>query len=518
MEQPTSEISLAADARSGSGSSTPPTLHVSDHAHPDHGRPRPAFVPELHVPINEETLVRPTPVHRSAASTFLSHVAHMVIGAPVWLWAAFDLLVAFWAVRWAHMTSPVYRPSAIVYHIGALASIHAVLFFLTAYTFGLYGRQIFDSTYQLLLRATAASTLAIAAATLWYTWVRFLTVGRWIVAFTLLFTVLGVLVVRLVAKGFAGLTKMRVLLVGNPEHYRRLSDEIVREYGNLYEPPVVLDVRNMPRDQQVARTLEMFGFMRANEVVVEDDSELLVDLLHASAPIVGRGGVLRTHSAFHEDLLHETPIDIVDCRSLLGQGWGIGRQSTEALKRGFDVLLSLFGLTLSSPLMLIAALLVRVTSRGPIIYKQTRVGRFGRNFSIYKFRTMQVDAEKDGPVWAAKGDDRTTSVGAFLRKSRLDELPQLWNILLGQMSFVGPRPERPEFIAALEREIPFYQLRHLVPPGLTGWAQIRYRYGASIADAKRKLAYDLYYVRRYGLTFDLAICLKTVVTMARGAR
>jgi exopolysaccharide biosynthesis polyprenyl glycosylphosphotransferase len=489
-------------------------LHATDHG----ARPRPAFLPELHVPVSDETLVRPTPVRHSAASSFLSHVAHMVIGAPVYFWAVLDAGIAFWAVRWAHMVSPTFIPAAIGYHISALASVHGLLFFLASYMLGLYGRQVFSSTFQLLLRATGAAGAAIAATTLWYTWVRYLPVGRWIIVYTLAFTVLCSLLVRLLAKGFAGRTKIRVLLVGDPERYRYLSDEIVKGYGNLYEPPVVLDVRHLQADEKVARTLETFGFMRANEVVVEDDSELLVELLHASAPIIGRGGVLRTLSAFHEDLLHETPIDNVDCRSLLGQGWGIGRQSTEAFKRAFDVAFSLLGLLLASPLMLLAALLVKLTSDGPVIYKQTRVGRFGRPFSIYKFRTMQVDAEKDGPVWAASADGRTTPVGRFLRKSRLDELPQLWNILRGQMSFVGPRPERPEFIAALEQEIPFYQLRHLVPPGLTGWAQIRYRYGASTADAKRKLAYDLYYVRRYGLTFDLAICLKTVVTMARGAR
>lgn len=508
------------DAKNNAGASFNPPgrtearLHVTDHG----ARPRPAFVPELHLPVNDETLVRPTPVRHSAASSFLSHVAHMVIGAPVYLWAVFDAGIAFWAVRWAHMVSPTFIPAAIGYHITALSSVHAVLFFLASYMLGLYGRQVFSSTFQLLMRAAGAATAAVAATTLWYTWVRFLPVGRWIIVYTLTFTVLCSLLVRLLAKGFAGRTKIRVLLVGDPERYRYLSDEIVKGYGNLYEPPVVLDVRHLEADEKVARTLETFGFMRANEVVVEDNSELLVDLLHASAPIIGRGGVLRTLSAFHEDLLHETPIDTVDCRSLLGEGWGIGRQSTEAFKRAFDVAFSLFGLILSSPLMLLAAALVKLTSSGPIIYKQTRVGRFGRPFSIYKFRTMRVDAEKDGPVWAASSDGRTTPVGRFLRKSRLDELPQLWNILRGQMSFVGPRPERPEFIAALEQEIPFYQLRHLVPPGLTGWAQIRYRYGASIADAKRKLAYDLYYVRRYGLTFDLAICLKTVMTMARGAR
>jgi len=181
-------------------------------------------------------------------------------------------------------------------------------------------------------------------------------------------------------------------------------------------------------------------------------------------------------------------------------------------------LLAVVGLLIGAPLMLICAVLVKATSRGPIIYKQVRVGRYGRNFSIYKFRTMRTDAEANGAVWAQTGDRRVTPIGTFLRRSRLDELPQLWNILRGDMSLVGPRPERPEFVEQLREKIPFYDLRHLVPPGLTGWAQVRFRYGSTIEDARRKLAYDLYYTRHCGLTFDAAICLRTLVAMAKGAR
>jgi len=469
------------------------------------------------VPVSEATLVRPTPENRSVAG-FVAHLAHMLIGAPVWVWAGLDAIIAFNAVKIAHYISPSFRPEVIGYRIGSMALTHAVLFFLASYMFGLYGRQIFNSTYSLLLQSLGANVVAVSATTLVYTWLRFIPVGRWVVLYTFVLTILSALLARLLVKGFAGQIKVRVLLVGDPEKYRYLADQMTRRYGDLYEPPVVLDMRPFSRGEKVARTLDTFFLMHADEVVVEDDTELLFDLLHASAPLVGRGGVLRTLSAFYEDLLHQTPIEFVDCRSLIGPGWGIGRQSTEVLKRAFDVGLSAIGLLLALPLMIPVALLVKLTSRGPIIYKQSRVGRFGRPFSIYKFRTMHDDAEKDGPVWAASVDGRTTAVGRLLRRTRLDELPQLWNILMGQMSFVGPRPERPEFVSELERDIPFYQLRHLVPPGLTGWAQIRYRYGASVDDAKRKLSYDLYYVRRYGLAFDLAICLKTVIAMTRGAR
>jgi lipopolysaccharide/colanic/teichoic acid biosynthesis glycosyltransferase len=183
-----------------------------------------------------------------------------------------------------------------------------------------------------------------------------------------------------------------------------------------------------------------------------------------------------------------------------------------------DILLGLAGLLISAILFLAIAPLVKLTSRGPIFYSQIRVGRFGVPFHIYKFRTMQADAEKNGAQWAKTNDARVTRLGKILRKTRLDETPQFFNILLGQMSFVGPRPERPEFEAQLEKELPFYTVRHLVRPGLTGWAQINYRYAASALDAKRKLQFDLYYVRHHSLALDLFIILRTIIVIGKGAR
>ena len=174
-----------------------------------------------------------------------------------------------------------------------------------------------------------------------------------------------------------------------------------------------------------------------------------------------------------------------------------------------------------APVAAAVALAIRLDSRGPIIYRQTRVGRGGKRFTMLKFRTMRVDAEKGtGAVWARKNDPRVTRVGAFLRRTRLDELPQLHNVLRGDMDLVGPRPERPELIAMLANAIPFYEVRHLVRPGLTGWAQIGYPYGASVEDARQKLAYDIYYVKHASPLLDLIVLFHTakVVIMGRGAR
>jgi sugar transferase (PEP-CTERM system associated) len=189
-------------------------------------------------------------------------------------------------------------------------------------------------------------------------------------------------------------------------------------------------------------------------------------------------------------------------------------------KRLLDITAATLGFLLSLPLQVAIAVAVKATSPGPVLYSQRRVGRDGQIFVMYKFRSMRQDAEaKTGAVWARVGDARVTPIGRFLRRMRLDELPQLWNVLIGEMSLVGPRPERPEFVSDLTRNIPFYGQRHAVKPGLTGWAQVRYTYGASTEDAMRKLQYDLFYIKHLSLWLDINIILRTVkiVLLGRGA-
>ncbi|MBZ6378679.1 sugar transferase [Pacificimonas flava] len=178
-------------------------------------------------------------------------------------------------------------------------------------------------------------------------------------------------------------------------------------------------------------------------------------------------------------------------------------------KRVFDVSASLLLLLLTSPILILAALAVKLSSRGPIFYRQERVGQLGRTFWITKFRSMVQDAEKDGAQWAKKNDARVTTVGRILRQTRIDEIPQIFNVLTGDMSFVGPRPERPVFVDQLKEQIPFYSERHIVKPGITGWAQLNYPYGASMEDARKKLEYDLYYIKNYTIFLDLVILIQT---------
>lgn len=205
---------------------------------------------------------------------------------------------------------------------------------------------------------------------------------------------------------------------------------------------------------------------------------------------------------------------------VLGNGFRQGYFG-KIVKRLFDITVSATLLLLSLPVMLVAALCIGLGNGLPVFYRQERVGQGGRVFTLYKFRSMRIDAENGGtPHWAKANDDRTTRVGRFIRKYRIDELPQIFNVLSGEMSFVGPRPERPFFVDQLTKQIPFYALRHSAKPGITGWAQVRYPYGASVDDAIEKLQYDLYYVKNHSLFLDLMILISTVevVLWGRGAR
>ena len=204
---------------------------------------------------------------------------------------------------------------------------------------------------------------------------------------------------------------------------------------------------------------------------------------------------------------------------IFSDGFHVSR-ITRWMKRSIDLALALVLFVLASPLMVLTAIAILVETGRPLLYCQERVGENGKIFTLCKFRSMRQDAEKGGtPIWATDGDNRITRVGRFIRKTRLDELPQIWNVVLGAMSFVGPRPERPYFVAELARAIPFYSQRHVVKPGLTGWAQVKYRYGASLEDAMEKLRYDLYYIKHLSVFFDLTIVFDTVkvVLFRKGA-
>lgn len=220
--------------------------------------------------------------------------------------------------------------------------------------------------------------------------------------------------------------------------------------------------------------------------------------------------------SFLESATTKVPIPLASTSWFINKYSLIKDKDYLLMKRVFDVALSLLLIIIFSIPVIFLCFAIKLSSKGPVFYKQIRTGKNGTKYVLYKLRSMTIDAEADGPQWSQKNDSRVTKIGRILRHTHLDELPQLWNILVGEMSFVGPRPERPEIIKVLVKEIPFYSLRHLVKPGVTGWAQINYPYGASIEDSKNKLAFDLYYIKHRTFFWDIRIIVKTLATIIRG--
>ena len=233
-----------------------------------------------------------------------------------------------------------------------------------------------------------------------------------------------------------------------------------------------------------------------------------------------RGVAIEDTSELMERLLGRLPLDGLNPSTLIfTRGFNV-KASHQLVRRLISIIVSFVGLALCLPFIPFIILAIRLSSPGPIFFRQIRVGLHGQHFSLLKFRTMRQDAEANGAVWATRNDSRVTPFGKFMRKTRLDEIPQLWNVLCGEMGFVGPRPERPEFVQWLTSEIDFYELRHIIRPGITGWAQVRYQYGASLEEAKQKLEYDLYYVKHMSIGLDLLIMFETIKTiiLRRGAQ
>ncbi|HWO35579.1 MAG TPA: TIGR03013 family XrtA/PEP-CTERM system glycosyltransferase [Candidatus Acidoferrum sp.] len=263
------------------------------------------------------------------------------------------------------------------------------------------------------------------------------------------------------------------------------------------------------------------GLQRVNRIIVSLDERrgrLPVELLLS---MKSQGVYVQDGTEFYEQITGKLPIESLRLGTLLfSSGFRVSRFLV-IYKRASSVVVSIVGLVLCLPFLPFVALAIKLTSPGRLLYHQKRVGRNGAVFYCHKFRTMRADAEADtGPTWAGDEDPRITSVGRFLRTTRLDEIPQLWNVLKGEMSLVGPRPERPEFVEWLKKEIPHFHLRHTVRPGITGWAQIRYKYGSSVEDAKEKLRYDLFYIKHLSPGLDVLIFFQTVkiILLGRGAR
>jgi exopolysaccharide biosynthesis polyprenyl glycosylphosphotransferase len=319
--------------------------------------------------------------------------------------------------------------------------------------------------------------------------------------------------------------RIRWLVLGAGEQAQSLRDDFARSgtQGELVFLADRASVDAAPADFLTAGNFADLGRVAAEHwsgVVVALTDPAPESLVHQLMTLRFAGVRVYSIADFYEQMWFKVPV--LHTR----HGWLVFSQGFDLLhnplglriKRLIDLFLALALLLVAQPLMLLFAVLIKLESRGPVIFRQTRTGLGGAEFEVLKFRSMTHDAERDGPRWAQKADPRVTRVGRVLRLLRIDELPQLLNVLKGEMSFIGPRPERPVFNATLEQEIPLYSLRHLVRPGITGWAQVMYPYGASVADAREKLQYDLYYIKNYSVLLDIGIVFKTlrVVLLGKG--
>ena len=375
-----------------------------------------------------------------------------------------------------------------------------------------------------LIQALGASSLILAVL---YYWLPSLIIGRGVFVIASVFVILLVAGWRLAFEWFAlrvGPAE-RLLIVGTGrgavalarelfEHRQELGVELVgfvdadpKLVGtSLINPGVVGTIDDIPaivRERSVDRVVVSLADARGK---LPMDGLLNMKL---------NDGVQFDHLAsVYEEYTGKIAVENLRPSWLIfSQGFSKSRVLAVA-KRGMDVLVALLGLLMLAPVIALVAIAVRLTSSGPAFYSQRRVGYHGRVFVIHKFRSMRADAEAaTGAVWSVENDPRVTPVGRFLRRTRLDEVPQLWNVLVGDMSIVGPRPERPEFVADLTAQIPFYGQRHVVRPGVTGWAQIRHSYGSSVDDALHKLQYDLFYIKHMSIALDLFICLETLKTV-----
>jgi sugar transferase (PEP-CTERM system associated) len=394
---------------------------------------------------------------------------------------------------------------------------------------GLYQRGL-RLTAGLLVRIGLAFLLAsMALSMLFYTFPP-LYLGRGVVALAMLFSLVGILLLRSfyfrLVGNEAATHRLLVLGAGRQAALVHALESDPQPFEVAGYVPMGSAETSIPKAKQVTLNEPLLTYIVRNDideiVVAPDDRrrglpvDEILDCKMSGIRVLDLLSFFEKEtSRINIDILHPSWI-------FFSSGFVVGGIG-DYVKRLLDIAGSLLILIVGAPLMLLVALAIFIESggRGPIFFHQTRVGLNGRPFRVHKFRSMRTDAEADGRArWASRDDPRVTRVGAFIRKTRLDEMPQAFNILTGDMSLVGPRPERPEFVADLAKEIPFYQERHRVKPGLTGWAQLCYQYGATADDARMKLQYDLYYVKNASLFLDLVILLETVevVLWGKGAR
>ncbi len=415
-------------------------------------------------------------------------------------WSVLDLMIGGASMCLAYKLTPAVLATAAPRHLSMseAAALFSIFLSLSAHAIGLHNNLNLRTRARIVTLNLVSVFLAVALL-LSVVSALYGQIGRYIVLISVCLSVIVGTVIRLFIHRSIHASPLRIRAVGDPSLMQFLQELGEDNPGRLvYRTPQ----SNDPCDV----------------VVVSDETLASLPEAEPYLQMADHGTPVFSAAAFVESHFYRIPAQYVSPVWLFSLDLHRLHPFHHEMKRFLDIASACLGLVLSAPLMLIAAFVIRLENPGPVFYSQIRVGLYQRPFRIWKLRTMRIDAESSGPQWAKAGDSRVTRIGRILRKTRVDELPQFWNILRGDMALVGPRPERPEFVEQLAAEIPFYRHRHLVKPGLTGWAQICYPYGASTKDAWNKLSYDFYYMKNFSLLLDFQILLQTVGAASRGAR
>ncbi len=438
-------------------------------------------------------------------------------GIRPWTWFIIDYAIAYVSATIAFMLTPyaTILSNLEQEHVGQLGFSFglALVVALVAHVAGLHELNQKKHSFGLLARCFVVSVIALIVINAELLFVHYLTVGRLISVFTLIGCTIGLFALRALIVGIAVRNTFVAAIVGSSEYTERAMS-FLQASGEAHGVKVVkLCLSENPN----TNLKEWAAENGVDQVIVDTDDPMAPTQTELLKLIDGQLTV-STYTSFIENLFERVPSQHITAQ------WIIDTQSDHAslykstMKRVLDIVVATLALILLAPLALIAAIVVKLESPGPVIFKQVRVGQYGELFTMLKLRSMRADAEKDGARWATEKDNRITKVGMFLRNSRLDEVPQLLNVIAGNMSLVGPRPERPEFTEKLESNIAFFEHRLMVKPGITGWAQINAAYAASEADSVTKLSFDLYYVKMLSFAMDLRILLRTISSFTNGAR
>lgn len=472
-------------------------------------------------------LADPRPLHTfGPRQAWSDSLARFLIHMPKSVWAVMDVISVcignYIGYQFFHLQFPT---STWVAGMTLVNAVVAISYVAAGLMVGLYETETLRHRSRITIRSLLTAGLAVAISYVVMHTLLYEIYSRRIAIMSPLTFIAISGGIRMLAHRVLRHLKTRVLFVGSGESISRVAQAVREaEAGRNY---VLVGHVTVGREQakQPIPNLRKLGSVKdiqavclandVHQVVIGAEEMADAELSPMIMCCLRLGCRVTNQLTFHERVLGEVPVDYITADWFLSADLDGHRAGRATLKRVFDFIFAGLALIVTLPLWPIIFLAVKFSDGGSVFYSQERVGRHNRIFTLIKFRTMRADAEADGHAWAVPDDPRITRLGRFLRRSHLDELPQLWSIFLGDMSIVGPRPERPEFVEELIEEIPFYDERHLVKPGLTGWAQINYRYGCSVEDARRKLFLDLYYIKHMSVELDLVILFKTLGTLLR---